>query len=232
MRVEHETGRTAPSTEGGGGGDGSGMGADGPSGGGMGAARRPKRDREATRRRILNAARDLFGEHGYDGVTVRMIAARAEANTALVNRYFGSKAALFGEVLAGESLIRGVIAGDPGGLPRRLAEHFVRQLDLGSVTAMARMLDRSAGQPEVKEILLHYLEDVIVEPIVAQLDGPDARARALLASTIIMGGGPVRRLLGLNDLRAADPAELTDRLTAMFTAALAPLPPGREAPRT
>lgn len=192
-----------------------------------GSARRPKRDREATRRRILNAARDLFGEHGYDGVTVRMIAARAEANTALVNRYFGSKAALFGEVLAGESVIRGVIAGDPGGLPRRLAEHFVRLLDQGSVTAMSRMLDRSAGQPEVKEILLHYLEDVIVEPIVAQLDGPDARARALLASTIIMGGGPVRRLLGLNDLRAADPAELTDRLTAMFTAALAPLPTSR-----
>ncbi|WP_149259673.1 TetR/AcrR family transcriptional regulator [Actinomadura sp. K4S16] len=186
------------------------------------AARRRKRDREATRRRILDAARDLFGEHGYDGVTVRMIAARAEANMALVNRYFGSKAALFGEVLAGESVIRGVIAGAPEGLPRRLAEHFVRQVDQRSATAMSRMLDRSAGHPEVKEILLRYLEDVIVEPMVAQLDGPDARARALLASTIIMGGGPVRRLLGLGDLRAADPAELTDRLTAMFTAALAP----------
>lgn len=186
------------------------------------AARRRKRDRKATRRRILDAARDLFGEHGYDGVTVRMIAAHAEANTALVHRYFGSKAALFGEVLAGESVIRGVIAGDPEGLPRRLAEHFVRQVDQRSVTAMSRMLDRSAGHPEVKAILLRYLEDVIVEPMVAQLEGPDARARALLASTIIMGGGPVRRLVGLGDLRAADPADLTDRLTAMFTAALAP----------
>lgn len=207
MRVDDETAR-----------------ADAPAAGraGTAVAGRPKRDREATRARILDAARDLFGEHGYGGVTVRMIAARAEANTALVNRYFGSKAALFGEVLAGESVIRGVIAGDPDGLPGRLADHFVRQIDQRPVTAMSRMLDRSAGHPEVKEILLHYLEDVIVEPIVAQLDGPDARARALLASTIIMGGGPVRRLLGLNDLRTADPVELTDRLTAMFTAALAP----------
>ncbi|TDC62830.1 TetR/AcrR family transcriptional regulator [Actinomadura sp. GC306] len=204
MRVEEEIGGAgAPGTE---------------------APRRPRRDREATRRRILGAARDLFGEHGYDGVTVRMIAARAEANTALVNRYFGSKAALFGEVLAGESVLRGVIAGDPGGLPRRLAEHFVRQLDPGRVTPISRMLDRSAGHPEVKRILLHYLENVIIEPMTAQLAGPDARARALLASTILMGGAPVRRLLGTNDLRAADPADLTDRLTAMFTAALAPPP--------
>ncbi|WP_243713408.1 TetR/AcrR family transcriptional regulator [Actinomadura sp. 6K520] len=210
MRVEEEAGRTPPA------------GADA----GAGTPRRPKRDREATRRRILDAARDLFGEHGYDGVTVRMIAARAEANMALVNRYFGSKAALFGEVLAGESVLRGVIAGDPEGLPRRLAEHFVRQLDPGHVTAVSRMLDRSAGHPEVKKILLRYLEDVIVEPMTAQLAGPDARARALLASTILMGGAPVRRLLGVNDLRAADPAQLTERLTAMFTAALAP-PPDR-----
>lgn len=194
---------------------------------------RPKRDREATRRRILAAARDLFGEHGYDGVTVRMIAARAEANTALVHRYFGSKPALFGEVLAGESALRGVIAGGGDGLPRRLAEHFVRHLDQRPVSAMSRILDRSAGHPEVKKILLRYMEDVVVEPIVAQLDGPDARARALLASTIIMGGGPVRRLLGVGDLRDVDPAELTDRVTAMFTAALAPRPAdaSRGAPR-
>ena len=191
-------------------------------GGGPAGGRRPERDREATERRILDAARDLFGEHGYDGVTVRAIAARAEANVALVNRYFGSKAALFEEVLTGESVIRGVIAGDPDGLPRRLAEHFVRQIDQRSVTAMSRMLDRSAGHPEVKKALLHYLEDVVVQPMIAQLDGPDARARALLASTIIMGGGPVRRLFGLDDLRAADPAEVVDRVTAMFTAALAP----------
>ncbi|RFS86095.1 TetR/AcrR family transcriptional regulator [Actinomadura spongiicola] len=182
---------------------------------------RPKRDREATRRRILAAARDLFGEHGYDGVTVRMIAARAEANMALVNRYFGSKAALFGEVLAGESTLREVVAGDPDGLPRRLAEHFVRQTDQRCGTPISRMLDRSAGHPEVKEILLRHLEDVFVGPLVAQLDGPDARARALLAGTVLMGVGSVRRVLGLDDLRAADPAELTDRLTTMFTAALA-----------
>ncbi|MFV2177684.1 TetR/AcrR family transcriptional regulator [Actinomadura sp. LOL_016] len=181
-----------------------------------------KRDREATRRRILDAARDLFGRHGYGGVTIRMIAAEADANTALVHRYFGSKADLFAEVLAGESVLAGVIAGDPDELPRRLAEYFAHQIEHRSTTSVSRLLDRSAGHPEVKQSLLRYLEDAIVGPMVAQLDGPNPRARALLASTILMGGGPVRRLFGLNDLREAGPDEVTDRLTAMFSAALAP----------
>ena len=61
---------------------------------------RPQRDRAATRQRLLDAARLLFAEHGYDHVTVRMIAAAAEANVALINRYFGSKSALFAEGMA------------------------------------------------------------------------------------------------------------------------------------
>ncbi|GAA2606250.1 TetR family transcriptional regulator [Actinomadura fulvescens] len=185
-------------------------------------AKRPKRDREATRRRLLEAARDLFGEHGYDHVSVRMIAAAAGSNVALVNRYFGSKASLFGEVLAGESVLEKVVQGDPAGLPRRLAEHVVRQVHRGPSSPVPRMLDRSIGNPEILPILQQHLETMLVAPLTEQLTGPGARARATLAATIIMGGGPVRRLLGLDDLRTADPAELTERLTVMFDAALSP----------
>lgn len=142
-----------------------------------GVKARPKRDREATRQRLLDAARDLFGEHGYDGVTVRMIAASGNANVALVNRYFGSKAALFGEVLEGESDLRAVIAGrvlsrDGVPLARRLAEHFVRQVYRGPTTTLSRIMDRSVGNPEVKEIVREHMNRVLVEPLVEQLDGP------------------------------------------------------------
>ena len=186
---------------------------------------RPKRDREATRRRLLEAARELFGEHGYDGVTVRMIAAAADANVALVHRYFGSKAGLFAEVLEGEYVIRQVIAGvgetDP--LPLRLARHFVRQAHRGSASPVPRMLDRSVGNEEVRRILNEQMERLVVQPLVAQLSGPEPRLRAMLAVTIIMGAGPVRRVFGAEDLRDTDPEALTRRLAAMFAAALAPL---------
>ncbi|WP_344948747.1 TetR family transcriptional regulator [Actinomadura miaoliensis] len=191
------------------------------------AGRRDRpRDREATRRRLLEAARDLFGEHGYDGVTVRMIAAAADANVALVHRYFGSKAGLFAEVLEGESALAGLIAaGDAAALPRRLAEHVVRAVHRTVPGPLPRMIDRSVGNPEVQLILSEHTERVLVEPLVARLDGPDARARAALAAQLIMGVGPIRRMLGMADLRAADPAELADRLTVMFTAALSPRGP-------
>ncbi|MEU5876767.1 TetR family transcriptional regulator [Spirillospora sp. NPDC047279] len=182
--------------------------------------KRPKRDREATRARLLEAARDLFSEHGYDHVSVRMIAADAGANVALVNRYFGSKAALFGEVLAGESTLEQAFTGSPADLPRRLAEHVVRVVHRAPASPIPRMLDRSIGNPEILPILQQHMERHLVTPLTAQLDGPDARARATLAATIIMGGGPVRRLLGLDDLRAADPDDLVRRLTTMFEAAL------------
>lgn len=49
----------------------------------------------ATREKILAAARSHFGEAGYDGGTVRGIAAGAEVDPALVMHYFGSKEGVF-----------------------------------------------------------------------------------------------------------------------------------------
>ena len=46
---------------------------------------------DLTRARILEAARALFAEAGYDGASVREIAAAAAVDPALVIRNFGSK---------------------------------------------------------------------------------------------------------------------------------------------
>ena len=50
---------------------------------------------ERTRAAILQAARELFADHGYERTTVRDIASRAEIDPAMVMRYFGSKDELF-----------------------------------------------------------------------------------------------------------------------------------------
>ena len=45
--------------------------------------------------RILDAAEELFARHGYDGVTMRQIAAKAAVDVALASYHFGKKVDLF-----------------------------------------------------------------------------------------------------------------------------------------
>jgi AcrR family transcriptional regulator len=47
-----------------------------------------------TRTRILDAAEELFMQHGFEGTSMRLLTARAEVNLAAVNYHFGSKDAL------------------------------------------------------------------------------------------------------------------------------------------
>jgi AcrR family transcriptional regulator len=48
-----------------------------------------------TRTALVEAARSVFAENGYDGATVRAIATRAGVDAAMVNHWFGSKEGLF-----------------------------------------------------------------------------------------------------------------------------------------
>ncbi len=54
-----------------------------------------------TKEKIMEAARILFAEQGYEGTSVREIAKAAEVNVASVNYYFSSKENLFQEILKG-----------------------------------------------------------------------------------------------------------------------------------
>lgn len=58
----------------------------------------PTRHGPETRNRILDAAEELFVEHGLDATSMRMITTKAGVNLAAVNYHFGSKGSLIQEV--------------------------------------------------------------------------------------------------------------------------------------
>ena len=59
-------------------------------------------EKQKTREKLLNAARDSLLEIGHAQSTIKKISARAKVNHGLVHHYFGSKEALFLEVLLDE----------------------------------------------------------------------------------------------------------------------------------
>lgn len=61
----------------------------------MGIKERHERDREAVRRGILDAARELFVSEGYQNVSIRKIAERVEYSPAALYGYFPSKDDIF-----------------------------------------------------------------------------------------------------------------------------------------
>ena len=61
----------------------------------MGIKERQERDREAVRRAILDAARDLFVHEGYQNVSIRKIAERIEYSPAAIYGYFPAKDDIF-----------------------------------------------------------------------------------------------------------------------------------------
>lgn len=57
-----------------------------------------KRGGQVMREHILDAAEELFAEHGFDGVTIRQVTRKASVDVALAHYYFGTKKGLFDAV--------------------------------------------------------------------------------------------------------------------------------------
>jgi AcrR family transcriptional regulator len=66
----------------------------------MGSVERRTREREATRELILDAAREMFVERGYEATTMRAIADRIEYTPTAIYHHFLNKEALLAELSA------------------------------------------------------------------------------------------------------------------------------------
>jgi AcrR family transcriptional regulator len=64
----------------------------------MGSKERRERERDEVRTRILDAARELFVTHGYEGVSMRKIAVEIEYSATTIYQHFKDKEALIKEL--------------------------------------------------------------------------------------------------------------------------------------
>lgn len=177
-----------------------------------------RRDAAATRAAILDASRRRFAALGYDGASVRDIAAAAGIDPALVIRYFGSKEGLFREAIGGKFNMRPVIEEDRAGLALRLATAVLSKPAVSVHWDPMHVIARSAQTEPAASILKEAIQTGVVAPLAAAIGGPDAERRAAMAASVLMGIFVGRSTLGLAAL-ADDP----EALTALAAATLLPL---------
>ena len=131
----------------------------------------------STRADILNAAMTVFGEHGYQGGTVREICERAGANVAAVNYHFQDKASLYAEVLqhayrtAGTGEPMPTLAEAPDEPSEQLGRWigwYVRRLLHSGGTDVGRLMAREMAEPTAA---LDDLAKGAVQPVFSELGG-------------------------------------------------------------
>lgn len=180
---------------------------------------RPIRPRggAASKQRLLEAAKALFGQKGFETTTLRDIGERAGVDAALIARYFGSKADLYIATVMSES--RG---DDPSSAFESLDEIaealFVRAEEHG-VGPVTHALVRPETAPEILAAAQAHVARRLVAPMAADLarrgfDRPDLRA-AIIAAALM--GVNLGRAFGWIDALASVPRdELVELVTGMF----------------
>ena len=162
------------------------------------------------RERLLEAAIDIFGRHGYEAATTRMITAEAGANIAAIPYYFGGKEGLYGAVIShvaeifnqeiGGLLEDIQILSCSGDLDRKralaklqqLIEKLI-QLVVGSSQGQrfARIIMREQTYPsgDYDQIYSGFMEPVLntMAMLVMAASGEHSEQRAKLRSMAILG---------------------------------------------
>ncbi|GAA5166841.1 TetR family transcriptional regulator [Pseudonocardia eucalypti] len=179
---------------------------------------RPSRrveQRRDTQARILDSARRLFAEVGYDRATIRAIAAGAETDPGLVMRYFGSKDNLFAQVsdYGGEEPVTGP--------PERAAELLLAALErklaeepVDALAAVRSMFTHPEAAGEVRAAMISQQRQAGQH--LAAEDAEDADLRAGLIGALTIGTVIGRYLLQLDGLRDAPPERITALLRNAF----------------
>ena len=160
------------------------------------AAPAPRRS-DATRAAILAAAREQFAAGGYQGATIRSVAAAAAIDPAMVMRYFGNKEGLFAAAAEFDLQLP-----DLGGVPRKeigaaLVGHFFDRWE-GDESLMALL--RAAVTNETAAERMRTIFATQLAPLLARLTGeprPAVAARAGLIASQILGLALCRYVLKL-----------------------------------
>lgn len=155
---------------------------------------RKRGDGKETRAKILEVATQLFVERGYAEVGMREIAAKAGVAAAMINRYFGTKQALFLEIMGDAFSLVPFMHGPRAEFGQRMASPllnphgpFESRSDEEAHFKILQIVLRSASTDGAPPEIQSFLDTQLWRPLIDWLGGKNANERAELIVAILMG---------------------------------------------
>ncbi|MEV6162372.1 TetR family transcriptional regulator [Streptomyces sp. NPDC052052] len=174
--------------------------------------------KSGTRQAILAAARELFAEHGYDGASMRAIAAKAGVDTGLIRHFYGDKNGLITATLADRTSapeqLAAALQGDPATVGERLAETYFDLWESPDSGPVVAAIFRSAvTSPKAMDLLRTFLGTAMQERVLSGTSsgGTDDAQRVqgvALALSHLLGVAIARHVVKAPPLAEMPSAEL------------------------
>lgn len=180
--------------------------------------------RRRTEGAILEAARELFSEVGFEKATIRAVAARAGIDPALVMQYFGSKDQLFAASARWSTQHDEVRRADVEGLPAAALEDLFAVFESDSThrEAAAALLRNCLTHPSAAAIMRDEVMCEKAADVAATIAGPDADLRAALMGACMVGVSISRYLLEIEPLASASQEDLKRVMEPLLRAIVQP----------
>jgi len=169
----------------------------------MGTLERRERERSETRDKILDAARELFVNEGYDGVTMRKVAEKIEYSPTAIYVHFHDKEQLFLELChsdfrrLAESFVQLAQIADPIERLRRIGYAYMefglenpnhyRMMFMTSHPPIPDGTEKEMGKGNPEEDAYAFLRQTVQEVMNAGAFRPEQTDADLLAQTLWAG---------------------------------------------
>jgi AcrR family transcriptional regulator len=154
-----------------------------------------RRSSTDTKAAILAAARERFGALGYQGATIRAIAAGAGIDPSMVMRYYGSKEQLFAAAVDFDLRLPDLKGVDAERLGATMAGHFLDRW--AGDEALVVLLRSSTTNEDAVDRMRQIFGEQLLPVVAAVVPAGVAAQRAGLIATQILGLALCRFVLAL-----------------------------------
>ncbi|WP_410643026.1 TetR family transcriptional regulator [Amycolatopsis sp. lyj-346] len=161
-----------------------------------------------TRTALIEAARAVFAETGYDGATVRAIATRAGVDAAMVNHWFGSKEGLFAQAVLQlpfdpVEVQKALRNGPDDELAERIVRTFLTRWDSAGGGVFVALIRSITGHEQAAHVLRDFFQQFF-STLITSVGSDRIPLRMNLCATQMVGLGLVRYVAKFEPLATED----------------------------